>query len=329
MSVVTLERIYADLDQDLRQVSRILSELAASHLEFIPRALDRPLSTTGKRLRPLLVLLSARAVTPAPPPGTVEVAAAAEAIHLATLILDDVVDQAELRRGEQTLHRVWGNEIPVLLADYVFARTFARLAEADFCRPLTSLASVTTRMCEGELMEVLNRHNLSVSESQYLAIIEAKTASLFSACCQAGALVAEAPSHLCDVLAEGGRQFGLAFQIADDLLDFLGDERITGKKPGSDLACGRITLPLIHALRSADHPQRTHLESLLRASPDDASARLGYAVTLIKEHGGFDYAESVAQSHADRAKEAFSTLPASPARDSLLTLTHFALHRPA
>ncbi len=324
MRALTIEDVYADLAGDLQEVSRILAETAASHLEFIPRALDRPLASGGKRLRPALVLLSARAVSESPPPEVVEIAAAAEAIHLATLILDDVIDQAELRRGQETLHRVWGNEIPVLLAEYVFARTCARLATGDFRRSLAVLANVSTRMCEGELMEVLNRHNLGTSEAHYLSIIEAKTAALFSACCQAGGLAAEGPRETCEALEEAGREFGVAYQIVDDVLDFLGEERLLGKRPGQDLVCGRVTLPLVHALGNADPARRAHMEAVLRAG-GDVHEQLPEAVTFIKEHGGFDYARQVALGHAERAKEIVRSLPESHAREGLLALTDYAL----
>ncbi len=334
MSVVAVEEVYAQLSEDLQQVERILAEVAASHIEFIPRALGGPLSSRGKRLRPVLVLLSAKAVSDPPPPASVEIAAAAEAIHLSGLILDDVIDQAELRRGQKTLHQLWGNEIPVLLAAFVLSRTCTRLAAADFQRPLAVLAASTTRMCEGELTEVLNRHNLKVTESHYLATIEAKTASLFSACCEVGALIAGGTPRACKALAEGGREFGIAFQIADDVLDFLGEEQVTGKRPGRDLGCGRVTLPLIHALRLAGAGQRAQMEALLCAGEGaeqaygrEAAARLEHVLTFIKEHGGFEYAQQAAHAHTEKAKELFAALPASCAREALLTLTDYALTR--
>jgi len=328
MTHPAVEEIYLALSDDLQAVNRILAETAASRLEFITRALDRPLAQGGKRLRPLMVLLSARAVDESPPPATVEIAAAAEAIHIAALLLDDVIDNAQVRRGQDTLAKEWGHEVPVLLADYIFARTCARLAQNDFPRPLAALAATTTRMVEGELIEILNRHNFDLSEPQYLAIIEGKTATLFSACCQAGALVAGAGPALAETFARAGLNFGIAFQIVDDLLDFLGEEQLLGKRPGQDLACGRVTLPLIHALRCAPHEHRLRFEHLLRAT-QEPGARLAHALAFIKEYGGFDYARSLAQRYSEEAAAAFASLPASPARESLLTLTEYALRRPA
>ncbi|TWT48610.1 polyprenyl synthetase family protein [Botrimarina hoheduenensis] len=283
----------------------------------------------GKRLRPALVLLAGDAIGSLTPDHDL-LAVVVEMIHTATLVHDDVLDEASLRRHVDTVNARWGNETSVLLGDFLFSHAFylastiedsARAAEA--CR---LIGRSTNRVCHGELRQTLSEGELNLSEADYLAIIDGKTAELCACCCRLGALFAGADQQVTAGLEAYGRNLGMAFQIADDLLDLVGEEEETGKTAGADLAKQKITLPLIYTRDSLVNGPRNSLETWLRAPSTTSRAEVR---KLVEAVGGVAYAQRRAQEYAELAVSELAVLPAGSARDTLAQLAYFASRRDA
>lgn len=282
----------------------------------------------GKRLRPALAILSARVVGHNyPAERATAAAAAAELIHMATLMHDDVVDEARERRGKPTAGAVFGNAITILTGDFLLAKSIALLAHNnDNLEVVRVFSDVTVAMAEGEVLQAAVAHNLDITAATYEQIIDRKTARFLSGCCETGAMVGGADKRERDDLRAYGYELGIAFQIADDLLDLLGDPKTTGKPLGTDLRDGRVTLPLIHALRVADGEERTLLRATL-ARPELSAADIATVTALIAHYGGFDAARRSAEERADRAVAHLARFPASPYRDALERLARFVVGR--
>jgi octaprenyl-diphosphate synthase len=320
-----LGSLYADIRPELDRVeARLRRELRNRH-SLVDEVLRHGLRLGGKRLRPALVLLSGQAAGSIAEEHIV-LATVMEMIHTATLVHDDVLDEAALRRHVDTVNARWSNETSVLLGDFLFSHSFylaATIGTADACR---TIGRSTNIVCEGELRQTLSGGNLELSEDDYLAIIDAKTAELCACCCELGAQYAGGDSACVERLASFGRNLGIAFQIADDLLDVLGHERETGKSLGTDLAKRKMTLPLIHARDVLSNGARDEFLDLVRRSrPADAQA--------IREQleflGSLDYASSRARYYADLAEQDLMVVPSCPARDTLASLAQFAIARSA
>jgi octaprenyl-diphosphate synthase len=251
-------------------------------------------------------------------------AAVVEFIHTATLLHDDVVDESDLRRGRKTANALWGNAASVLVGDFLYSRSFQMMVEVDDMRVMRILADATNRIAEGEVLQLLNIHNPDVDEAAYLRVIERKTAVLFAAATRLGALLGGVPEAQEEALAQFGLNLGFAFQIADDVLDYVSDAGTLGKNIGDDLAEGKATLPLIYAIERAPSAQAA---SLRRAIESGGLDSLDNIVAAINDTGAIERTRSHAQKYADAAKEALSTLPHSPAREALLVLADYALHR--
>ncbi|QDT39602.1 polyprenyl synthetase family protein [Stratiformator vulcanicus] len=277
----------------------------------------------GKRLRPSLVLVSALAS------GGIEeghrvLAAVVEMIHVATLVHDDVLDEADTRRHVATVHSRWDTKTSILFGDYLFTHAFhlaSSLQSTEACR---LIGRATNRVCEGELIQIAERGNLNLAESRYIEIVEAKTAELVSVSCRLGSGHGRDDPRLADALADYGRRLGIAFQIADDLLDLTGDESRVGKTLGSDLATGKLTLPLVHLLHSGSKAEVDEVRRLLTEPDEQTGERL---LPLLVASGSLDYARDRAEQYATEACERLEILPDSPARRCLEGVTAFAVHR--
>ena len=251
-----LRALYAPAAGELELVEGLLQQELSSHNPFVDRLGQHGFRLGGKRLRPALVLLSAGACGGVRPEH-LTLAAAAEMIHTATLVHDDVLDEATIRRHLDTVNARWNNEVSVLLGDYLFARALCMVSSLDDSFACRLISETTRRMCEGELQQIENRGNFGLSESQYFEIIAGKTAALMACCCRLGAHYAGAKPEVCEALARYGYDLGVAFQIADDVLDLLGDEATVGKSLGTDLLKQKATLPLIRLLDvAAPHSAR-------------------------------------------------------------------------
>jgi len=307
----------------MARVNALIRSRLASDVVLINQIAEHIIGGGGKRLRPMLVLLAAQA---AGYRGTNEalLAAIVEFIHTATLLHDDVVDESDLRRGRKTANALWGNAASVLVGDFLYSRSFQLMVEADNMRVMRILADTTNRIAEGEVLQLLNVHNPDVDEAAYLRVIERKTAVLFSAATQLGALLAGVPEAQERAFADYGMNLGFAFQIADDVLDYVSDAGTLGKNIGDDLAEGKATLPLIYAIERAPAEQAA---SLRRAIETGGLDSLDNIVAAIRDTGSIERARARAAGYAEAAKVALGNVVASPARDALMVLADYSLRR--
>lgn len=318
-----LHFFYAPIEAQLAEVERTLTEEIGSDYPAIDELLKHGFSLGGKRLRPALLLLSAKAI------GEITrehltLAAVVEMIHTATLVHDDVLDEAEMRRYRQTVNARWSNESSVLLGDYLFSHAFYLASTLDTTFGCRVIGRATNIVCEGELRQVNSRGNFDLSEEEYLSIIEGKTGELCACCCQLGAHYAGADPALVTAMSRFGRDLGVAFQIADDLLDVLGDEPTTGKSLGTDLEKQKMTLPLIRLLDQVSPAERAELVEVL-AGPV-APAREVLAGWFARTDA-LTYARDVANSLARRGVEELAELPRNDATKALEAVAEFVVSR--
>lgn len=311
------------IQDDFSKVNKLIDEQCFSRAALVNTLSHAIFNVGGKRLRPLVLLLSARACGYA---GADHIALATviEYIHTATLLHDDVVDKSPLRRGKPAAHTQWGNEAAVLVGDFLYSRAFQLMTQIDDLRVMRLLANTTNVLAEGEALQLLNCHNPHVSEEEYLEIIQAKTAKLFETAAQLGALLAHAPPDIEAALAQYGLHLGTAFQIMDDLLDYQGTEDEMGKTGLHDLHEGKVTLPLIYLYNQGTADQKALLETVIL---QEHTLDLTAIQTLIKTSGALQYTHQVAQNHIDRALSALSALPPSPFKTSATSLALFAIQR--
>ncbi|HEX2695014.1 MAG TPA: polyprenyl synthetase family protein, partial [Acidobacteriota bacterium] len=279
----------------------------------------------GKRLRPALVLLTSRLFSPGSE-ESVFLASLVELIHTASLIHDDIVDNSGTRRGRPSVHSVWGPNVTVLLGDYLFIRSIGLALRSGDDRIIRLLADLSARMIEGELTEYAHGGDLGIPESRYYEIIDMKTASLFTAAARIGGMLGKLPPGDESALAEAGRNLGMAFQIVDDLLDFGGDAGAIGKPVLSDLAEGRITLPLIHALNDGAGGSSGRLAGMVGRKDLDASAR-DEVLAILRGSGSLDYAYGKARAYVDDARVLLGRFPESPARRAMFRFADLVLER--
>ena len=277
----------------------------------------------GKRLRPLLVLLSANACG-YKGEQHIPLAAIIEFIHTATLLHDDVVDNSELRRGNATANAKWGNAPSVLVGDFLYSRAFQVMVEIGRMEIMQVISNATTVIAEGEVLQLLNQRNPDTTEDAYMQVILGKTAMLFEAATEAGAILADASTAEQTALRLYGRHLGIAFQIVDDLMDYLSDSETMGKNVGDDLAEGKATLPLIYAMRVGNDNER---KLVRRAIREGGLEDLQPVMDVVHRTGAIDYTRQQAQAELDKAVQALDALPTSSFRDTLITLTAQALAR--
>ncbi|MFO0891811.1 MAG: polyprenyl synthetase family protein [Isosphaeraceae bacterium] len=318
-----LTHLFSPIHSELAEAERIFRQELRSQFPFVQHLVDHCGDYQGKRLRPALLLLSAKAcgsLTPAHP----VLAAVVEMIHTATLVHDDVLDEAMIRRHAATVNAEWGNETAVLLGDYLFTHAFHLAASLDSTLACRWIGQATNRVCEGEMQQVHHRGNLELDEATYFSIIEGKTAELTAVSCRLGAHYAGADQATVASLESYGRHLGIAFQIADDVLDIRGEERVTGKSLGTDLEKQKLTLPLIRLLSLVDRATAEKVRHLLLdAKPD---SRL-YLLPLLEETGSLDYSWQRARWHVSEAIAALGCLPKSEAVSILRFLTEYTLRR--
>ena len=320
-----LNDVYNHIQAELGRVEESLKIFSASPNRLISEISNYLFQKKGKRIRPALLILCSRLLN-YQGEEHIFMAALVEFIHTASLIHDDIIDNAGLRRGRDSVHARWGPNISVLLGDYLYIRTIGLSQESAHPEIIRILTDVSARMIEGELTEYHLSGNLETAEQDYIDIIDKKTASLFSAACQIGAILSRATREQERRLVDYGRNLGLAFQVTDDLLDFQGEEKRLGKPVLSDLSEGRITLPLIYALRHDGSESRERLRTLLEKKKLDRRAK-GEILDIIKANGALDYGHRKAEEFSRRAREVVSGFPESTHRDALSLLAEFVLNR--
>jgi octaprenyl-diphosphate synthase len=314
---------FARIDSPLEQVSDLIHQSLAARGaagELSP-LFDHLNACTGKLLRPGLVLLSGECFGPLTQ-DHLQVAAMVEMIHHATLLHDDVIDDGHLRRGVPTVNRLWGNESAVLLGDFVLSRVFRMAADLDGS-VAKIVAQTAIRVCEGELRQIVQRRNWRLGEAQYIEIITEKSASFFSGCCRLGALLSHAEEKDAEAMARFGLYAGIAFQIADDLLDITGDEARTGKTGRRDVAKDKLTLAVIHLLDTTEEPERSRVQAMLESGGESRRE----LADLLRRRGSLQYAHEQAGQYVAQAIQAVADLPAGQARDALVETARFMADR--
>ena len=318
-----LEQLYTLIGSDMNAVDAVIRARLHSEVALVRQVAEYIISAGGKRLRPALVLLCAGALGYR---GTQhhDLAAVVEFIHTATLLHDDVVDESDLRRGRQTANALFGNAASVLVGDFLYSRSFQMMVEVGDMRIMRVLSEATNVIAEGEVLQLMNCHDANVDEARYLQVIRYKTAKLFQAAAQIGAILGGASPAVEQQLSDYGMHLGTAFQLIDDVLDYSGAEVETGKHLGDDLAEGKPTLPLIYVMQNGTPEQAACVRRAIEnGGRDDFAAVLA----AIRATGALEHAKKQARAEADRAISALESLSASTYKESLLELCLFAVAR--
>ncbi|GAA0693438.1 polyprenyl synthetase family protein [Dyella marensis] len=310
-------------DDDMKRVDGLIRRRLSSDVVLINQIADHIIAGGGKRLRPMLHVLAAGAAGYGGEQH-IKLAAVIEFIHTSTLLHDDVVDESDLRRGRKTANAVWGNAASVLVGDFLYSRSFQLMVELDDMRVMRILADTTNTIAEGEVLQLLNIGNADVDEAAYLAVIERKTAVLFAAATELGGVLGGLPEDQIAALRRYGMELGYAFQIADDLLDYVSDADTLGKNIGDDLAEGKPTLPLIYAMQKADPEQVQSLRHAIEHGGLDSLERI---IAAIRDSGALDRTHEHAVFHAHAARDALEALPPSRYRDALAALADYSVQR--
>jgi octaprenyl-diphosphate synthase len=318
-----LKDIRALVAADLAAVDAEISRQLASDVALVNQVGDYIVGGGGKRLRPLLVVLAARAAG-ARDSAHIAAAALIEFIHTATLLHDDVVDDSARRRGRETANEAFGNPASVLVGDFLYSRAFQMMAALDSAAVIRVMADATNTIAAGEVMQLMNSGDPDTTEIRYMEVIYRKTARLFEAGAQVAAIVAQAPAPVEAALTRYGKHLGIAFQLIDDALDYQGDSGELGKNVGDDLAEGKPTLPLIHALANSDAREAALIREAIEQGGTEQQAPI---LEMVERSGGLDYTARLAECEAEKAEEALADLPASPYRDALAGLARFAVSR--
>jgi octaprenyl-diphosphate synthase len=318
-------KILAAVQADLEAIETALEKNLNPHLDLVREVAGHILFSGGKRLRPLLMVLSARVCGYG---GTYDktFATALEYLHAATLLHDDLVDGAALRRGKPAAHLKWGNPIAVLVGDFLLARALTVSAATGSVRIVQILAELTEQMSQGEVHQLMRRGDIGLAEEEYLEVIRRKTAVLFEAACRVSAVLADAPREKEHALARFGFNLGMAFQVADDLFDYTLETPQLGKQVGADLREGKLTLPVIQALRQVRPAEREWMVSVIR-NPDFSTEDFRRLVELLKSCGADRYAEQAAESFIAIAKRELTVFPPSETLETLMDIADYALHR--
>jgi len=337
---IDVDDIYALVALDLEKVESKLLEKTATNFDFVDTAIHHVIQGGGKRFRPILLLLSARACyeelasplrdgSSSPPldSNIHNLAAVIELIHVASLVHDDVIDEAHFRRGKRSVNSKWGNKIAVLVGDYLHTRVFSILISQKAGDKIMSIISnSTTAMCEGEVIQAYRQNDFDISAGDYLKIVKLKTGELIVAACTIGALAVTDNQVLIDAITEYSTNLGVAFQIVDDLLDLVADEEVSGKQPFNDLREGKLTLPMIYIRdKSAEHERRRLKRTFF--SDNHSKDDIAWVEKLVKKYNVEGYCLKIAQQYADKAKDALSILRNSKAKLALQQLADYVVYR--
>ncbi len=321
----TLNALNALVREDLSAVNNLIIEKMDSPVALIPQLAGHVIAAGGKRLRPMLTLASARMC------GYdgfrhIALAACVEFIHTATLLHDDVVDDSDLRRGLASANALWGNKSSVLVGDFLFSRSFELMVEDGSLEVLRILSRASSIIAEGEVMQLMTSNNTDTDERAYLDVIRAKTAQLFAAACEIGAVVAERPVMEQKALHDYGMNFGIAFQLVDDVLDYSAKQMTLGKSIGDDFREGKITLPVVLAFLRGDDDERAFWSRTLE-DLDQASGDLDRAIGIMNRRGALNDTVAMAREYGGRAAQALAVMPEGRERQILLDLIDFCIER--
>jgi octaprenyl-diphosphate synthase len=319
------DRILATVKDDLVDIEKALADNLNPYLDLVSDVAGHILFSGGKRLRPLLMVLSARICGYN---GDYEktFSTALEYLHAATLLHDDLVDEATLRRGKPVAHSKWGNSITVLVGDYLLARALSISAGTGRLRIVQILAGLTENMSQGEVHQLMRKGDINLTEDEYKEVIHRKTAMLFEAACRVSAIISEATEEQEKALAEYGNNLGIAFQMADDLFDYTLQTSEFGKEVGADLREGKLTLPVIYALKQARSDDRDVMVRIIQ-DHDFSEKDFKILTDLLEKYGGLAYTQDMAASYIDTAKKALAIFGPSPTKNTMLDIAEYALAR--
>ncbi|MEX2529090.1 MAG: polyprenyl synthetase family protein [Gemmatimonadota bacterium] len=318
-----LNQIQAPVRGEVEGVVEEIRRIILSDFQMVEEVNEYLLLMRGKLFRPTLLLLSSQ-VEGTPSSDVLTLGAVVELVHLATLVHDDAVDHSVLRRGLPTVNLLWNHQVAIIMGDYLYSRSVMELARLGHLEAIRALARASNEMSLGEMRQLTSHDSLDFSEQDYHRLIAAKTASLMSAACEIGAL-SGARSHA-DVLARFGHNLGMAFQIADDLLDYQGSEAVTGKPSGHDLRERKVTLPLLAALRNVTPAAREEVREFFTLA-DPSDEEIGTIIGIVNEAGGMEYSHRQAQRFAEKAEALLEGVPAGDAREALRDAVAYAVHR--
>lgn len=318
-----IEEIHTLIAQDMESVDQLIIQRLASEVILINQIGHYIVNSGGKRLRPVLAVLSARAMG-YQADRHIDLAAIVEFIHTATLLHDDVVDASDLRRGRETANALWGNEASVLVGDFLYSRSFEMMVDVGQMRVMEILAKATNIISEGEVLQLLNVHDADTTEERYLNVIRYKTAKLFEAACQLGAIISASDSGQEQAMATYGMHLGTAFQLIDDVLDYSASSNEMGKNVGDDLAEGKPTLPLIYVMRHGSKEQATIVREAIEQG---GLEQLDAVMAAVQSTGAIEYTARTAREEADRAISALSVIPDSAYKQAMVSLADFAVER--
>jgi octaprenyl-diphosphate synthase len=316
--------IFHPFKQDKITFEEYFKNSLRSNLRIVDEVAKYLVRHKGKQLRPLLVIVSARTIAE-PTPASYQAAVVVELLHTATLVHDDVVDEAELRRGFPTINKIWKNKISILMGDYLLAKSLIIATETGSLELMNVIATVAKQMSKGELLQIQKARKLNITEEEYFQLIGDKTASLISACCEIGALSVDATAEQRETLKNFGHYLGIAFQIKDDLLDYQSKSAILGKPVGHDLKEKKITLPLLYAFQNSQDGRRRHIIRMLKNGVK--RKQISEILSFINEHEGIELADKKARFYKDLALEELQKLPDSRARQTLSELAEFVVNR--
>jgi len=320
-----MEAVLALIGEDLKNVELQFKKDLHSDVPLIQKVSEYVISSGGKRIRPMLLILSAY-LSGYRGNRHVPIASVIEFIHTATLLHDDVVDNANLRRGLASANSLWGNQASVLVGDFLYCKSFALMVADGDLNILKLLANATTVLAEGEVLQLIYTKNPEITEDQYIDVVRCKTAILLAAACQAGGIMGEVSPEREAALREFGMELGIAFQMVDDSLDYCASEEQFGKSIGHDLEEGKITLPLIHALKKCTADERKQIGEVIKKeiiAKDDFKT----VFDLVGKYGGIEYALAMAKKYSDRSKKCLDIFDDSPEKSALLNLADFIVTR--
>jgi octaprenyl-diphosphate synthase len=321
-----LSQIFEPIRADLQKVDEEFARHVQSKVALIPQIGQYIRTSGGKRIRPAVLLMASRLVGYAGD-RSILYAAVVEFIHTATLVHDDIIDDSDLRRGRLAVHSRWGNDITVLLGDYLYIKSMAMALTHDELEIIRNLCDVTLRMIEGELYQLTKNGDASITEEEHFDIMRCKTAYLFGGCAQIGGMLGKVSGEREQALQEYGFNLGMAFQLVDDLLDFTGDAEAVGKPIASDLREGKVTLPLIHLQAHGNGGPGPQIIRDVITARNATPEQWHELLRCLKEHASIDYAYRRAVDFAERAKKPLYSFPPSSERDALLALPDYVLSR--
>ena len=322
---MSIEHLIAPVKKELDEFERAFSKKLHSDVPLAEQVVQYISTKRGKRIRPLLVFLSAKLHGDINT-KTIDASVVVEMLHTATLVHDDVVDDSNLRRGVPTVNHVWNNKISVLVGDFLFSKTLTSMLDLQDHNALAIISETAKLITEGELLQVAHDQDFELSETAYFELISKKTAALFRAACELGALSTSDDVKSRELMREFGQNFGVAFQIKDDLLDYVGEESTVGKPIGNDIRENKVTLPLIYALKNSKDSHKNEMIHLLENGVDEGD-KVSRIVDFVQNEGGVQYSTEIAARYGEKASQILDQYNGSPVKAQLQELVDFSINR--